>query len=70
MFNRMYETIANKDYEERIRKTAQENFATRVERANRRETSILIRLGKSLMHLGFHMQRLPHEGLKDVTISR
>ena len=64
MFDRMYEISVNKDYEERIRRTARENFATRLERANRVQTSILTRLGKSLVILGFSLQRRPHKNFE------
>jgi hypothetical protein len=69
MFNRMIEISVNRDYEERIRKTAQENHATRVRRANRAQTSILSRLGESLVHLGSHLQRRSHKVMKGVIVS-
>jgi hypothetical protein len=68
MFNRTLELSVNRDYEERIRKTAQENHATRVKRANRAQSTILSRLGTSLVHLGFHLQRQPHKKLKNAIV--
>jgi len=64
MFDRMIELSVNKDYEERIRKTAEENYATAVERANPVQASLWVRLGdvvgNRLVHLGFHLMRRPH----------
>jgi len=70
MFDRMLEITVNKDFEKRIQKTEQENYATRVERANRTSPSILARLGESLIHLGFHLQRRPHKSLHEVVVPR
>jgi hypothetical protein len=70
MFNRMYEYSANQDYEERIRKTAQENYATKVERVNQVKFSTLTLLGEGLVHLGFHLQNRPHKSMDDVWAPR
>jgi hypothetical protein len=70
MFNRLYEVTANKDYQERIRQTAQENCAARVEQANRTQTSILIHFGDILVHLGFHVQQRPHQSVNGVVVPR
>lgn len=70
MFNRMYELTARTDYEERIRKTAQENYATRVARALHGESAALARLGEWLVHMGYHLQGSPHSHLKQAEASQ
>ena len=70
MFNRTYELTANQDYQERIRQTAQENFAARVERANRLQSALPYRLLQSLAHLAIHLQRRPHIHMNDAVITR
>ena len=61
MFNKISELTVKQDYEDRVRRTAQENFATKMMRAERNRTSILARLGNSVVHLSFHLQRRPHD---------
>ena len=60
MFNRMYEITGKQDYEIRLQEAAQENYAARVERANRTQASWLARLGDILEHLEQHIQRQSH----------
>lgn len=60
MFNTMVEITGKQDYEKRLQEAAQENYAAKVERANRTQAPLLTRLGESLAHLGKHLQRQPH----------
>ena len=64
MFDRTKEITVNTNYEQRLRETAQENFATRVARANRSQVPFLVRLskrlGSGLVQLGTFLQRQPH----------
>ena len=70
MFDRLNEFTATRNYEEKVRKIAEERFAARVIRANRNQAPFLTRLGEVLVHLGFHLERRPHELLKGVFVHR
>jgi hypothetical protein len=74
MFDRTKEITVNTNYEERLRRTAQENYATRVERANRNQPPFLVRLskfiGSGLVQLGTRLQRQPRGVSKDVMVHR
>ena len=73
MFDTVRELTVKSDYEERIRSSAAENFATRLERLNP-QPSWLSRLsegiGNSLVHLGYHFQRRAHTSVRGVVAPR
>ena len=65
----LLDLTARDEYAERLRKTAQANYAAKIDRLNRRGPSAISRLHASLVHLSHHLTRRPHS-LKDVMVPR